>query len=350
MRWTKTKQRTTKFFAAGKVLDANEPNLMKKYDVVVVGGANTDYVVKGRRLPLPGETVDGDFFLEAHGGKGANQAVACVRLGARVAFIGRLGRDRRGDEAIRNLRREGVHVSQVGREPGTPTGVALIMVDADGEKQILVLPGANHRLTITDIKRAAPLLRSTKILLIQYEVPIPALLLAAQIARKAGARIVLDPAPARPSPKQLLRLVDIVRPNASETEALTGLKVRNAATARRAAKKLFAAGIRAVALQLGDRGDLIIWREGEQWLPRLKVRTVDATGAGDAFAAGLAVALAEGRPYREAGLFANTAAALATTKLGAQPALPRRHEVIRLCEGPAMLLPSEGLANGRVQV
>src|SRR3954470_10997685 len=107
--------------------------LMKKYDVVVVGGANTDYVVKGRRLPLPGETVDGDFFLEAQGGKGANQAVACARLGARVAFIGQVGRDPRGEEAVRNLRREGVNVSQVGRDPGTPTGVALIMVDAVGE-------------------------------------------------------------------------------------------------------------------------------------------------------------------------------------------------------------------------
>ena len=124
---------------------------MKKYDVVVVGGANTDYVVKGRRLPQPGETVDGDSFLEAHGGKGANQAVACARLGARVAFIGRVGNDSRGEEALRNLRREGINVSQVGCDPRTPTGVALIMVAADGEKQILTLPGANHRLTIADI-------------------------------------------------------------------------------------------------------------------------------------------------------------------------------------------------------
>jgi ribokinase len=203
------------------------------------------------------------------------------------------------------------------------------MVDSDGEKQILTLPGANHRLTIADIKRAAPLLRSTKVLLIQYEVTPAALLLSAQIVHRAGARIVLDPAPARPSPKQLLRLVDTVRPNASEAEVLTGLKIRNPATARRAARKLFAAGIRAVALQLGNRGDLLIWPEGEQWLPRLKVKSVDATGAGDAFAAALAVALAEGRPYWEAGIFANAAAALTTTKLGAQPALPRRSEVIR---------------------
>jgi ribokinase len=168
------------------------------------------------------------------------------------------------------------------------------------------------------------------VLLIQYEVPMPALLAAAKIAHRAGAQIVLDPAPPQTPSKALLRLVDIVRPNASEAKALTGLKIKDAASARRAARKVFALGIKALAMPIGERGDLIISREGELWLPRIKVKSVDATGAGDAFAAGLAVALAEGRSYRNAGIMANAAAALTTTKLGAQPSLPTRRNVDRL--------------------
>jgi ribokinase len=241
-----------------------------------------------------------------------------------------VGQDSRGEETIHSLRKEGVDVTHVWRDPKAPTGVALIMVDRSGEKQILTAPGANHRLSIADIDRATPLLRSTKIVLMQYEVPISCVIKAAEIGRRAGAIIVLDPAPARPTPKRLLRLLDVVRPNSAEAEALTGTKIRNAATARRAAKKLFAAGLKMVVFQIGEAGDLALWAEGEQWLPRLKVKTVDATGAGDAFAAGLAVALAKGRDFRDAGMFANAAAALATTKLGAQPALPRHHAVMAL--------------------
>src|SRR5205085_10269847 len=176
-----------------------------KYDVVVVGGANTDFVVKGPNLPRPGETVDGQRFLQAFGGKGANQAVACARLGARVAFVGCLGDDERGAETIRNFRREQIDLSHVRRQRGATTGVALVMVDADGEKQILTAPGANQCVTADDIQRAAPLLRSTRVLLVQYEVPQAAVIKAAQIARKAGALVVVDPAPARPTPKRLLR-------------------------------------------------------------------------------------------------------------------------------------------------
>jgi len=302
----------------------------KKYDVVVVGGANTDFVIKGAKLPEPGETVDGDSFLEASGGKGANQAIACARLGAHVAFVGSVGCDARGDQVVRDLRKENINLSHMARDGRVPTGVALIMVDAHAEKQILVAPGANHCFSVADVQRASSLLQATKVLLMQYEVPLAPLIRAAQIAHQAGVQIVVDPAPARPTPKQLLRLIDVIRPNSSEAKTLTGLKITNAATARRAARKLFAFGLRAVALPLGDRGDLIIWRDGEKWLPRLKVKAVDATGAGDAFAAGLAVALAEGLGYAEAGLLANAAAALTTTKLGAQAALPKRSEVIRL--------------------
>jgi len=303
---------------------------MKQFDVVVLGGANSDFMVKGARLPRPGETVEGDCFLEAFGGKGANQAVACARLGASVAFIGRVGRDPRGDATIENFRREKVDIRFLRRDARAATGVALIMVDASGEKKIAAAPGANRSISVADVDRAAATIRRTKVLLMQYEAPVASVIRAAEIARAAGVLIIVDPAPARPTPQRLLKLIDVVRPNSAEAKTLTGINITDAKTARRAAGKLFASGLKMVSFQIGERGDLVIWPEGERWLPRLRVKTVDATGAGDAFAAGLAVALAEGRPFAEAGQFANATAALATTKLGAQPAMPGRATVLRL--------------------
>ncbi|MDB6034310.1 MAG: ribokinase [Verrucomicrobiales bacterium] len=309
----------------------------KSYDVVVIGGINTDYLVRGTRLPRAGETVDGKEFLEAPGGKGANQAVAAARLGARVAFAGCVGNDARGTALLRGLKAEGIHTAGATRASKAPTGVALIMVEAGGEKQILVAPGANHALSVTDLEKAKRLLGSTRVLLIQFEVPMKATLWAARLARAAGACVVLDPAPPAQASRDLLSLVDVVRPNASEAEALTGLKVKDVRSARRAAEKLLAQGIKLVATQAGDEGDLLVWNGGEKLLPRIKVKSVDATGAGDAFAAGLAVALAEGQSYEAAGALANAAAALATTKFGAQPAMPFRREVERLMKRGAQV-------------
>jgi len=279
---------------------------------------------------MPGETVEADDFLEAFGGKGANQAVCCARLGARVAFIGRVGSDARGEAIIKNFHEQKVDSRFVRRDPVAATGAAVIMVDASGEKEIASAPGANQRVSSDDINRSSSQLRSTKVLLMQYEIPTVAVIRAAEIARRAGALIMIDPAPARPTPKRLLHLIDVVRPNTSEARTLTGINIRDEKDARRATLKLFAAGLKMVGFQIGDRGDLLLWPGGQEWLPRLKVRTVDATGAGDAFAAGLAVALAEGKSFAEAGKFANATAALATTKLGAQPSLPTRSQVLAL--------------------
>jgi len=301
-----------------------------KYDVVVIGGANTDYLVRGQRLPKPGETMDGDHFLTAGGGKGANQAVAAARLGARVAFIACLGRDTRGDELEALLRAERIDTRHVYRDPKAPTGVALIMVDKSGEKQIFCAPGANHKLTASRVRAAASVIRQARVLLMQFEVPMPTVLAAARIAHAAGVRIVLDPAPPAKAPRALLKLVDVIRPNSSEAKALTGIHVKDLNSARRAARNLLAHGISAVPIEAGEQDDLILWRGGERLLKRLKVKTVDATGAGDAFAAGFSVALAEGRSYAEAGVFANAAAALATTKFGAMPAMPYRRQVLSL--------------------
>jgi ribokinase len=306
---------------------------MKKWDVIVIGGANTDFLIRGPKLPAPGETVDGETFLSAPGGKGANQAVAAARLGARVAFVGCLGADSRGTELIKHLRRDRVEVRRVKRHPHAPTGAALVMVDDQAEKQILTAPGANHRLAGRDIVSTADLLADAEVLLIQFETPMPSVLKAVQLAHQHGAKVVLDPAPAATPPRKLLPLVDLIRPNAAEAQALTGIKPKDAGSARRAARKLMDSGVGAVCLAAGNGGNLMLWPDGECWLPQLSVKSIDATGAGDAFAAGLAVGLAAGHPYKETGAFANAAAALATTKLGAQPAMPTRGEVLSLLRG-----------------
>jgi len=299
-------------------------------DVVVLGGANYDYLIRGTRLPHPGETIEGDFFLEAPGGKGANQAVAVARLGSRVAFVARTGADMRGGELLHRLQTEGVDTRYVIRDPESPTGVALISVDARGQKAIVAFPGANRRLQVTDVETAAEVFRSTRVLLTQLEIPLDCTRTALTIARAAGVQVVLDPAPAVPLPTDLLRLVDVIRPNAAEAETLTGTTVNDRESARQAARALLSQGVRAVAVQAGEAGNLLVWRQGERWLPKLPVSTVDATGAGDAFAAALAVCLAEGAPLEEAGPFANAAAALATTAFGAQAGLPRREQVMQL--------------------
>ncbi|MDR3405777.1 MAG: ribokinase [Chthoniobacter sp.] len=303
--------------------------------IVVIGGANTDFLVRAARLPQPSETITGHEFDHAEaGGKGANQAVAAARLGARVTFIGRVGTDDRGRALLRQLKDEGIDVRHVAKDRRVPTGVALIGVDAHGEKQILVAPGANTHLTAADIRRAAPVINRASVLILQFEVPMIANLAAARLAHRAGIPIVLDPAPAAKPPKELLRCVTVLRANEHEAEALTGVRVKDRRTAQKAATRLLELGPRAAIISAGE-GNLAVWREGTPaihslWLPRLRVKAIDATGAGDAFAAALAVALAEGQPIATAASFANAAAALATTQLGAQQALPRRAAVLAL--------------------
>jgi ribokinase len=304
--------------------------------VVVLGGANTDFLVRAPRLPQPGETVTGvEFDHAAAGGKGANQAVAAARLGARVAFLGRVGADERGRVLLGRLDEEGVDVRHVAKDRRAATGVALISVDAAGEKQITVAPGANVRCSVWDVAGAAAVIAGAGVLVLQFEIPMKANLAAARIAQRTGVPILLDPAPAAVVPRELLRLVTILRANEYEAEALTGVPVKDRRSARVAAGQLTKLGIRTAIIAAG-KGNLVVWTSGEGfdagelWLPRLPVKAIDATGAGDAFAAALAVAVAEGQPIATAAVFANAAAALATTKLGAQEALPKRAAVLAL--------------------
>ena len=291
-----------------------------------------DYLVRGEKLPKPGETVKGDLFQEAPGGKGANQAVAAARLGARVALVARVGADRRGKEILKRLKEEGVATKFIVRDDTDHTGVALVMVEEEGEKQILTAPGVNRQLSVDQVHRAASAIRFARVLLTQLEVPLEALMLAAQIAHDAGAKIVLDPSPPVSLPDELIRLVSLIKPNAREAQALTGVESRDRESAREAAKGLLERGVGAVAVQAGDEGNLIVTPEQEYWFPKIPVQGIDATGAGDAFAAALAVGLLEDRPWPEMGALASAAAALKTTKLGAQAGLPTRDQVSALLE------------------
>jgi len=314
------------------------------WDVVVIGGANTDYLVRGGVLPQLGQTVEGHTFDQAPGGKGANQAVAAARLGARVSFLARLGADQRADELIARLSAENVDVSAVVRDAEAATGAALIMVNDAGQKQIFTAPGANRRFSVTDVQAAAHTIQRAKVVLSQLEVPIDAVEEAFRLGRAAGAKIVLDTAPPQPLPDDLLGMVDCLRANAHEVEVVTGIPVRDRATARLVADCLIQRGAIAVAIEAGEEGNLLAWRGGELFLPKVPVKAADATGAGDAFAAAIAVMLAEGRSLAEAGPFASAAAALATTVLGAQAGLPTREAVeTQLAEmGGAHVLPVDG--------
>jgi ribokinase len=308
-------------------------------DVVVLGGINCDFVVRGAELPSAGESLGGDVFLDSPGGKGGNTAVAAVRLGADVAIVGRVGRDERGRALIAALAQEGVDVHHVSIDPHTPTGATVIHVDKAGNKQVLAALGANLRLTPEDVRAAVATIQSARVLLVQLEVPLDCVVIAARLARAAGVRIVLDPAPPRTLPDGLIAMTYAVRANAEEAETLTGIRVRHRASAKEAAHVLISAGTK-IAVVHAEGGNLLAWKSGEEWLPELPVTRVDATGAGDAFSAALSVALAEGQPLPAAGVFASAAAALATTVLGAQRGLPRRKPLERYVEEISGLVPT----------
>jgi ribokinase len=296
------------------------------FDVIVIGGLNTDFTARGAALPRPGETKDGETFLIGPGGKGANQAVAIARLGARVALIGAVGDDDRGRELVERVRAEGVNVEHVRFVERVASGAAVIHVDERAQKQIFAVPGANHSLTVGNVRDALSAI-TAGVVLAQLEVPVECVETAFRWARENGATTVLDPAPAIPLPDTLLSIVDVLKPNAGEAGVLTGMRISDRQSARAAARKLRDRGVGSVAIAAGDEGNLLMSTQAEHWMPRIKVNSVDATGAGDAFAGTLATFLARGRPLIEAATNANAAAALKTTKLGAQAGLPREDEL-----------------------
>jgi ribokinase len=297
---------------------------MDKPRIVVVGSANTDLVVQTDRLPRPGETVLGGDLITTQGGKGANQAVTAARLGGRVAFVARIGGDAFGDGTREALSREGLDVRYLSQDPEAPSGVAMIVVGPGGQNLIAVAPGANRRLSAADVRAAGPAFAGARVVLVELETPVEAGIEAARSGRRVGATVILNPAPApaEPLPDALYASVDILTPNETEAAVLTGER-----SPEDAARALLRRGPGTVIVTMGEAGALVAARDVTEAVPGFRVRALDATGAGDAFNGGLAVALARGEPLRRAVRYAHAAAALTVTRLGAMPSLPRAEEV-----------------------
>ena len=299
--------------------------------IIVVGSSNTDMVVKSQKIPAPGETVTGGEFLLAAGGKGANQAVAAARLGATVVFITRVGSDMFGEQAISGYVKEGINVDWAIRDPKYPTGVALILVDERGENLISVASGANHYLSPDDIRRAESVFQDADQVIVQLETPLDTLQATAEIAKKYGVPLLLDPAPAPQTPLsvELLSMISCIKPNENEAEKLTGVTINGVPSAQKAADKLLQLGVANVIITLGTQGALVVEKPGVGTLvPAHSVNAVDSTAAGDAFSGALAVAWGNGQTLSDAARFAAKAAAISVTKMGAQPSLPTLKEVL----------------------
>lgn len=295
--------------------------------IVVIGSCNTDMVISMDHLPLPGETlIGGEFFMNS-GGKGANQAVAAARLGGNVSFIAKVGNDPFGKRALEQYRAEGIDVKHILTDPEQPSGVALIMVDAQGENSIAVASGANAHLTTKDINNAKEILSRADIVLMQLETPINTVEHAANVAKRSGAKVILNPAPAQPLPESLLQNLYILIANETEAEFISGTQITDMDSVARAADILCDKGVEKVVITLGSRGAFVKERGNYHQIPGLKVKAVDATAAGDTFCGALCVALAEGKNLTEAVTFANRCAAVTVTRMGAQSSLPYRSEI-----------------------
>ena len=300
---------------------------MAREGVLVVGSANMDMVVSTARFPRPGETVLGRSFAMFPGGKGANQAVACAKLGGTVTFIGRMGKDVFRDRLFDSMRHDGVTMTRVTIDPSLPTGIAVITVDRAGQNQIMVASGSNMALLPADIDRHKAAFGEARVLLVQLETPLPAVQRAVALATKKGLTVILNPAPARRLPKSLLKMVDYLTPNESELSVLSGRPVNSLAAAERAARKLMDMGVRSVLVTMGAKGCMAVTAGGSRIFPSYKVRAVDTTAAGDAFNGALAFGLAAGLSLEAAVPFANGVAALSVTKMGAQSSMPGMKEV-----------------------
>jgi len=286
-------------------------------------------MVKLPRIPKPGETLLGKDLVTAAGGKGANQAVAAARAGGAVTFVARVGQDALGEKAVVGFMKEGINVDHVHRDKTSPSGVALIFVAANGENSIAAAQGANAKLSLADLRKAKSTLAQADVLVMQLETPLEVTLAAAELAAKAGIPVILNPAPAPTGklPDELLKRVSILTPNETEAEVLTGVKVSSEAGAAKAADKLLAKGVQTVIITLGRRGALLASQSGKRLIPSFQVQALDTTAAGDTFNGTLAVALAEGKSVEDAVRFANAAAALSVTRLGAQTSAPSRKEI-----------------------
>ena len=295
--------------------------------IVVVGSLNMDLVMRTPRVPVGGETLNGHEFATLPGGKGANQAVACARLGSRVCMIGQVGDDGFGQTLRAGLAADGIDVSGVKQTSAVGTGVAMILVEDIGQNRIVLAPGANGALTPADIDAQGAAIAGAALLVVQLEVPLPVVQRAMALARAAGVPVLLNPAPAATLPDDLWSQVDIVVPNESEASLITGIEVKDAPSAFAAARLLRSRGVACVLVTLGANGVAVVDDAGERHLPAQVVKAVDTTAAGDTFIGGFAAGLIEGLGVDDAAALGQRASALCVTRHGAQPSIPYRREL-----------------------
>lgn len=295
--------------------------------IVIIGSTNTDMVVKAARIPAPGETILGGRFMMNPGGKGANQAVAAARLGGQVTFIAKVGDDLFGREAKALFQKEGICADHIFTDTKEPSGVALIMVDENGENCISVASGANGTLSPSEIEDLQGIIESADLVLLQLETPLDTVCRAAEIAVNKGVPVILNPAPAQAIPSGLYECLEVITPNQSEAELLTGIKVSDLKSAEAAARELCNKGALQVVITMGKAGAYAFDGTQGVMVDAIKVPVIDTTAAGDVFSGALAVALTEGRELVDGVAFAARAAAMSVTRMGAQASAPYRHEV-----------------------
>ncbi|RZS95303.1 ribokinase [Cecembia calidifontis] len=301
--------------------------MTQKPKILVIGSANMDMVIQSDHFPVPGETIIGGDFSLIPGGKGANQAVAAARLGGDVCFITRLGEDIFGSQNLLNFQKEGIDTSYIHQIPEVPSGVALITVDKSGENTIIVAPGANAHLTVGDMKASEQRFEETELILLQLEIPLETVVAAAALGNKLGKKVLLNPAPAQKLPDKLYRYLQLITPNETEAEFLTGIAIDGEASAEKAAKFFIERGVQDVIITLGSKGAYLHSSNFKGILPTSKVTAKDTTAAGDTFNGALAVALGKGLPIKDAVNFAMKAATLSVQRMGAQTSIPYIHEL-----------------------
>jgi len=295
--------------------------------ILVIGSSNTDMVIKTKKLPAPGETILGGTFLMNPGGKGANQAVAAERLGGKVTFITKRGNDLFGNQAVGLLMREGIDTQHVVKDGELPSGVALIIVDSAGENSIVVAPGSNGNLVQEDIPLSIFETVKFEILLLQLEIPISTVEFSAVTASDLNIKVILNPAPACKLSDTLLKHTWLITPNEIETETITGVTITDITSAEHAAALIQQRGVKNVIITLGEAGAFVKSEDFTGIVPGVKVIPVDTTAAGDIFNGALAVAISEGKGMKDAVVFANLAASISVTRMGAQASAPYRNEI-----------------------
>lgn len=298
--------------------------MAKRPRIAVVGSANVDLTTFTDEFPRPGETIFGRSFDLGFGGKGANQAVAARLCGADVFMVARVGNDLFGPTTIKNFKALGIHAEHVRVVNGVSSGVAPIFVEKSGQNRIIVVKGANDRLRPADVDAAAPMLKRADCIVLQFEIPLPTVYHTIRFAHRHKIRCILNPAPGQPVDIKQVAHLDYFVPNETEAEAISGLPVKNLEDAKRCAAALLNAGIGRVIITLGANGSLLAGRDGMEHVPAFGVKTVDSTGAGDAFIGSFAVFLGEGLDEREAVARANLYAALSTTSVGTQKSFADR--------------------------